>query len=80
MRSDSLASKKMNWKPALHSIKMLVTLPALVHNNVDNFVLVTDVLCWLGKESVDDLVEQFDISPGVMLDARGKFCNCLLML
>lgn len=80
MRSDSLSSKKMNRETTLHSIEMLITLATLVHNDVDYFVLFTDVFCWLRKESVDDLIEQLDISPSVMLDARGELGNCLLML
>lgn len=70
----------MNRKTTLHPIKVLVTLATLMHDDVDHFVLLADVFCWLGKESVDYLVEQLDISPSVLLDARSEFGNCLLML
>ena len=42
-RFDLLSPKKMDGKAALRSVKMLVTLPTLVHDDIDDFILFANV-------------------------------------
>jgi hypothetical protein len=45
------------WEPILTSLDLFIPLSPLVHDDVDNFVLLTDVLRGYGHETIDDFIE-----------------------
>ena len=47
----------MYREPVLTSLDLFIPLPPLVHNDVDNFVLLADILRGYGHETIDDLIE-----------------------
>lgn len=55
----------MYWEPVLTSLDLFIPLSPLVHNDVDNFVLLADVLRGYGHETVDDFTEKLDVAAGV---------------
>lgn len=52
----------MVWKAFLRPLCALVTLSTLVQNDVDDFIVFADILCWQRHELVDDLAEERDIA------------------
>lgn len=55
----------MYRKPILTSLDLLIPLSPLVHNDIDDFILVADVLRGYGHEAVDNFTEKLDVAAGV---------------
>lgn len=69
------------WREAILTVlQRFVTFASLVQNNINNFVLLTDVFCWLGHELVDNLAEQANVSSSIAAYVRHKFGDGFLML
>jgi hypothetical protein len=51
-----------------------------MHDDVNNFVLLTDVLRGYGHEFIDDLVKQFGVAAGVVSYARYQLAYGLFVL
>jgi hypothetical protein len=47
----------VHWETILTSFNLFIPLPPLVHDDVDNFVLLADVLRGYGHETIDDFIE-----------------------
>jgi hypothetical protein len=56
-------------EPILTSLDLFIPLSPLVHNDIDDFVLVTNVLRGYGHEAVDDFTEKLDVAAGIASDA-----------
>jgi hypothetical protein len=70
----------MYGEAVLTSLDLFIPLSPLVHNDIDNFVLVTNVLRGYGHETVDDFTEKFDVAAGVASYAGREFAYCLFVL
>lgn len=52
-----LSPEQVYWKPILTTLNLIISLAPLVHNDVDDLILLTDILSGDGHELVDDLVK-----------------------
>ncbi len=52
----------MIWEAFLRPLCALVTFSTLVKNDVDDFIVLADILCWQRHELVDDLAKERDIA------------------
>ena len=66
MTGNLLSSEQVYWKSILTTLHLLISLAPLVHNDVDNLILLTDILSGDGHKLIDNLVEQFDVATGVI--------------
>ena len=79
-RWDLLSSEQVYWEPILITLTLFVPLAPLVHDDVNDFILLTDVLCGYGHEFIDSLVKQFGVAAGVISYARYKLAHSLFVL
>ena len=70
----------MFWESVLTTLSLFVPLAPLVHNNVNNLVLLTDILSGYGHKFIDDLVKQFGVAAGIVSYPRYKLAYSLFML
>ena len=62
------------------ALELSVTVRSLVENDVDDIVGFAEVLGRLWHDRVDDFVEETDVAPDVVLDARYELRHGLLVL
>jgi hypothetical protein len=70
----------MFWESVLTTLSLFVPLAPLVHNNVNDLVLLTDILSRYGHKFIDDLVEQFGVAAGIASYPCYKLAYCLFVL
>jgi hypothetical protein len=68
------------WESVLATLNLVVPLAPLVHNNVNNLILLTDILSGYGHEIIDDLVKQFGVAAGIASYPRYKLAYSLFVL
>jgi hypothetical protein len=56
----------MFWESVLTTLDLFVPLAPLVHNNVNDLVLLTDILSGDGHKFIDDLVKQFGVAASIV--------------
>lgn len=70
----------MYWEPILTALNLIVPLASLVHNNVNNLILLTDILSGYGHKCIDDFVKQFGVAAGIVSYPQYKLAYSLFML
>jgi hypothetical protein len=70
----------MFWESVLTTLSLFVPLAPLVHNDVDNLVLLTDILSGYWHKFIDDLVKQFGVAAGIVSYPHYKLAHSLFML
>jgi hypothetical protein len=68
------------WESILTTLSLVVPLAPLVHNNVNDLILLTDVLGGYGHKFIDDLVKQFGVAASISSYPRYKFAYSLFVL
>jgi hypothetical protein len=61
-----LSSEQVYWESILATLNLFISLAPLVHDDVNDLVLLTDILSGDGHKLIDDLVEQFGVAAGVI--------------
>jgi hypothetical protein len=68
-------------KAVLGPFGILVPLSALVQNDINHFVLISDILSGKGHGGVDDFAEELDIAVGVLLYPESElFCGVFVLV
>jgi hypothetical protein len=75
-----LSSEQVYWESILTTLNLFISLASLVHNDVDDLILLTDILSGYGHELIDDLVKQFGIAAGVTSYPRYQLAHSLFVL
>jgi hypothetical protein len=70
----------MYWESILTTLDLFISLAPLVHNDVDDLILLTDILSGDGHKLIDDLVEQFGVAAGVTSYAGYQLAHSLFVL
>jgi hypothetical protein len=79
-RWDLLSPEQVYWEPLLITLSLFIPLAPLVHDDVNDFILLTDILSGYRHELVDDLVEQFGVAVCVVPYARHELPHGLFVL
>ena len=80
MTGNLLSSEQVYWKSILTTLHLLISLAPLVHNDVDDLILLADILSGDGHELIDDLVEQLDVAAGIISYPRYQLAHSLFVL
>lgn len=75
-----LSSEQVNWESILTTLNLFISLAPLVHNDVDDLILLTDILSGDGHKLIDDLVKQFGVAAGVDFYPRYQLTHSLFVL
>jgi len=75
-----LSSEQVYWEPILTTLKLFISFAPLVHNDVDDLILFTDILGGDGHELIDDLVKQFGVAAGVISYPQYQLAHSLFVL
>ncbi len=70
----------MYWESILITFNLFIPLAPLVHNDINDLILLADVLSGDGYKLIDDLVKQFGVAAGIVSYPRYKFANSLFVL
>jgi len=70
----------MDRKTFLHSFSLLVPFSALMHNDIDNLVLLADIFRGNGHEFIHHFVEKLDITARVGCYSQNKLGHAFFML
>lgn len=62
----ALSSQEVFGEAVLCTLSLRIAFPALVQNNVNDFVLVADIFCRPRHEAVYDFAEKVDITPSIV--------------
>jgi hypothetical protein len=68
------------WESILTALNLIVPLAPLVHNNVDDLVLLTNILSGYGHKCIDDFVKQLGVAAGIAFYPRYKLAYSLFVL
>jgi hypothetical protein len=68
------------WESILTTLNLFISLAPLVHNDVDDLILLTDILSGDGHKLIDDLVKQFGVAAGVNFYPRYQLAHSLFVL
>jgi hypothetical protein len=68
------------WESILTTLNLFIPLPPLVHDDVNDLVLLTDILSGDGHELIDDLVEQFGVAASIVPYPRCNLAYSLFVL
>jgi hypothetical protein len=61
-----LSSEQVCWESILTTLNLFISLAPLMHNDVDDLILLTDILSGDGHKLIDDLIKQFGVATGVI--------------
>jgi hypothetical protein len=70
----------MYWESILTTFGLFISLAPLVHNDVDDLILLADILSRDGHKLIDDLVKQFGVAAGVTSYPRYQLGHSLFVL
>jgi hypothetical protein len=68
------------WESVLTALNLVIPLAPLVHNDVNDLILLADILRGYGHKCIDDLVKQFGVTAGVVSYPRYKLAYGLFVL
>ena len=80
MTGNLLSSEQVYWESILTTLSLFISLAPLVHNDVDDLILFTDIFSGYGHELIDDLVKQFSVAAGVISYPRYQLAHSLFVL
>ncbi len=70
----------MYWESILTTLNLFIPLTPLVHNDVNDLVLLADIFSGDGHKLIDDLVEQFGVAASVVPYPQCNLAYSLFML
>ena len=70
----------MYWESILTTFNLVVSLAPLVHNNVNDLILLANILSGYGHKCIDDLVKQFGVAAGIVSYPRYELGYSLFVL
>ena len=70
----------MDRETFLHSLGLLVPFSALMHDDIDNLILLADIFRRNGHEFIHHFVEQLDITTRVGSYPQNKLGHAFFML
>lgn len=80
MTGNLLSSEQMYRESILTTLILFISLAPLVHDDVDDLILLTDILSGDGHKLIDDLVKQFGVAAGVASYPRYQLAHSLFVL
>lgn len=75
-----LSSEQVYWESILTTLNLFISFAPLVHNDVDDLILLTDILSGDGHKLIDDLVKQFGVAAGVISYPQYQLAHSLFVL
>jgi hypothetical protein len=75
-----LSSEQVYWESVLTTLNLVVPLAPLMHNNVNDLILLTDIFSGYGHKFIDDLVKQLGVTAGIASYPRYKLAYGLFVL
>jgi hypothetical protein len=68
------------WESVLTTLNLVVPLASLVHNDVNNLIMLADIFGGYRHKCIDDLVKQFGVTAGIVSYPRYKLAYGLFVL
>ena len=70
----------MYWEPILITLDLVIPFAPLMHDDVNDFILLTDILGRYWHKLIDDFIKQLGVAAGVISYAQYKLACSLFVL